>query len=48
LLELEEDIFEKLSAFLSKSINMVKVIFLSSKLPESNKEMSKTVFTKAN
>lgn len=47
LLELEEDVFEKLSAVLRKSTNMDQVILLSCQLLENDKEMSKIVFTKA-
>lgn len=47
LLELEEDVFEKLSAVLRKSTNMDQVIMLSCQLLENDKEMSKIVFTKA-
>ncbi|MFC0776933.1 TetR/AcrR family transcriptional regulator [Flavobacterium sp. HJSW_4] len=47
LLELEEDIFERLSAVLSRSANMDEVILLSCKLLENDKEMSKIVFAKA-
>lgn len=47
LLELEEEVFEKLSAILRKSYKMDEVILLSCKLLENDKEMSKIVFTKA-
>ncbi|MNK50253.1 hypothetical protein D3C87_691270 [compost metagenome] len=46
LLELEEEVFEKLSAVLRKSNNMDEVILLSCQLLENDKEMSKIVFTK--
>lgn len=47
LLEIEDDVFEKLSAVLRKSTNMDDVILLSCQLLESDKQMSKIVFTKA-
>lgn len=47
LLELEEEVFEKLSSVLRKSDNMDEVILLSCKMLEDDKEMSKLVFTKA-
>lgn len=47
LLELEEEVFEKLSAVLRKSNNMDELIFLSCQILENDKEMSKIVFTKA-
>ncbi|KNB62556.1 TetR/AcrR family transcriptional regulator [Chryseobacterium sp. Hurlbut01] len=46
LLELEEEVFEKLSAALRKSYKMDEVILLSCQLLENDKEMSKIVFTK--
>lgn len=46
LLELEEEVFQKLSAVLSKSHKMDEVILLSCQLLEDDKEMSKIVFTK--
>ncbi|MDF2553533.1 MAG: hypothetical protein K0R77_2808 [Chryseobacterium sp.] len=46
LLELEEEVFEKLSAVLRKSYKMDEVILLSCQLLENDKEMSKIVFTK--
>lgn len=46
LLELEEEVFEKLSAVLRQSYKMDEVILLSCKLLEDDKEMSKIVFTK--
>lgn len=47
LLEMEEDVFERLSAVLRKSTNMDDVILLSCQLLENDKQMSKIVFTKA-
>lgn len=47
LLEMEEDVFERLSAVLRKSTNMDEVILLSCQLLENDKQMSKIVFTKA-
>ena len=47
LLEIEDDVFEKLSVVLRKSTNMDDVILLSCQLLESDKQMSKIVFTKA-
>lgn len=47
LLELEEEVFEKLSEVLRKSNKMDEVILLSCQLLENDKEMSKIVFTKA-
>ncbi len=47
LLELEEEVFEKLSEVLRKSHRMNEVILLSCQLLENDKEMSKIVFTKA-
>ena len=46
LLELEEEVFEKLSVVLHKSNNMDEVILLSCQLLENDKEMSKIIFTK--
>ncbi|MCW3166913.1 TetR/AcrR family transcriptional regulator [Chryseobacterium sp. 09-1422] len=46
LLELEEEVFEKLSAVLRKSHQMDEVILLSCQLLENDREMSKIVFTK--
>ncbi|WDF61856.1 TetR/AcrR family transcriptional regulator [Flavobacterium sp. KACC 22758] len=47
LLEIEDDVFDKLSAVLRTSTNMDEVILLSCQLLESDKQMSKIVFTKA-
>lgn len=47
LLEVEEELFEKLSSVLAESNNMDEVILLSCQLLEKDKEMSKVVFTKA-
>ena len=47
LLEMEEDVFERLSAVLRKSTNMEDVILLSCQMLENDKQMSKIVFTKA-
>ncbi len=47
LLELEEEVYEKLSEVLRKSHKMDEVILLSCQLLEDDKEMSKIVFTKA-
>lgn len=46
LLELEEEVFEKLSTVLRKSYKMEEVILLSCQLLENDREMSKIVFTK--
>lgn len=46
LLELEDEVFEKLSAVLRKSHNMDEVILLSCQILENDKEMSKIVFMK--
>ena len=46
LLELEEEVFEKLSAVLRKSYQMDEVILLSCQILENDKEMSKIVFSK--
>lgn len=47
LLEMEEDLFERLSSVLRKSSNMDDVILLSCQLLENDKQMSKIVFIKA-
>lgn len=46
LLEMEEEVFEKLSAALRKSYKMDEVILLSCQILENDREMSKIVFTK--